>query len=117
MDKAIAGRRKATRLAWYKDKEPGPEFNLSHLPTIARQCCDKWEAKLPENDDRSMRIDPHILRRIAKEIRLIILTCNRIPRKTRRDGLLHREEPTEESQEETKETDESEQEHASPPKH
>jgi hypothetical protein len=54
MDKAIAERRKATWLAWYKDKASGQEFNLSHLPTIARQYCDEWEAKIPENDDRSV---------------------------------------------------------------
>jgi hypothetical protein len=52
MDKAIAERRKVTWLAWYKDKALGREFNLSHLPTIARQYCDEWEAKIPENDDR-----------------------------------------------------------------
>jgi hypothetical protein len=116
MDKATSERRKATWLAWYQDKELGQEYNLSHLPTIARQYCDKWEAKIPENDDRSKRLDSHILQRIAIEIRLIHVACNRIPRRTRSDGLLPREVPIEESKEETKEMEESEDEHASPQK-
>jgi hypothetical protein len=65
MEKATLERRKATWLAWYHDKEPGREHKISHLPTIAREYCDKWEAKIPGINDRSKRLDPHILRRIA----------------------------------------------------
>jgi hypothetical protein len=89
MDKAIAEWRKATWLAWYQGKDLGQEFKMSHLPTIARQYCDEWDAKIPENEDISNRIDQDILRRIAKEIRLILRACNRISRKTRSDELLH----------------------------
>ena len=119
MDKAISDRRKAIWLDWYNNVSTR-EFESSHLPIIAQQYCDEWEAPAKEGllaaakDGRSLtRIDAQILRCIAKEIRAILLACNRVVRtRTRSHGHHPREEPSGES----KEIEESEEVSVSPPK-
>lgn len=82
MDKATSDRRKAIWLDWH-DNVSTREFEASHLPSIAQQCCDKWEApakdgmSAPAKDGTSsMQINPHVLRCAAKETRAILLACD-----------------------------------------
>ena len=103
MEKAISDQRKAIWLDWYNNVLM-QEFEASHLPTIAHQYCDKWEAPAkegilaPAKDGRSSRqIYVQILQCIAKEMRAILLACDPVPRtrtRTRRLGCHPREEPS-----------------------
>jgi hypothetical protein len=114
MDKPTAERRKAIWLDWHNNVSTR-EFEESHLPFIAHQHRDEWEAKMPADDGiSSTRIDAQILRGVAKETRAILVAGNQnlISRTTKSHGRLPNEEPSGES----KESEELEEEHVSPPK-
>ena len=97
------------------------EFEASRLlPTIAQQYCEKREAPAkeeilaPAKDGRSStRIDAQILRCIAKEIRVILLACNRVSGTRTRS---HGHHPREEARGKSKEIEESKDVRVSPPK-
>jgi hypothetical protein len=101
LDKAIAKKWQNIWVAWYH-KESVKEFEMhQHLPTIARQFCDKWVTFIPEVEDISKRMDPEILNSVAKEIRHILHTCNQVSRRVTRShsctSVFHSHAPNVES--------------------
>jgi hypothetical protein len=113
--KSVTGEATCFEVGWTSCDVSTREFEESHLPFIAHQCRDEWEAKMPADDGMSStRIDAQILRGVAKEIRAILVAGdqNRISRTRRSHGRLPNEEPSGES----KESEELEEEHVSPPK-
>jgi hypothetical protein len=86
LDEEIRKRRQQTWKGWYdcSNENGHPSFEKDDLPDIARKFAEFWDVSIL--DTKEGRLDPPILRAVAKEIRALLEACNKVVSRSRQGG-------------------------------